>query len=242
MPNPTLMRRVTGNTYPNIAAQFRASSAQLASIADTASLSGGAGLDMSWVAWVNFDLLGTSRNIFSKYVSTQREYLMWYQSPVGFRMEVSAAGVSASAAATATNFGVPAVGAWNFVAAVYNGTTLAISVNAGTANSGAYSSDIFNGTGRFALGSTDGTLSHMDGRLDCVGVFCSARGAGGALSTDDIAALYRNGVGSAYRDVPGNIKPYVVGWWDLDGNLNDASGNGNHLADTNGITYGSGKR
>ncbi len=244
MPNPIRRRRLGGSfSYPNRAAQLTAASTQFATLADNASLSGGATLDMSWVAWVNFDSFGTSRNIMSKYASAGvREYLLWFNNAVTqFQVTISADGTATKSIAAST-FGTPSTGTWYFVVARYDGTNLAINVNAGTQNTTAHTTDVFDAGSRFTIGSTDGSISLMNGRDDCLGIFKSARGAGGALSTADITTLYNNGVGMAWRDLPTALKSVCVAYWNLDGDLTDASGNGNNLVDNGGITYGIGKR
>ena len=52
-----------------------------------------------------------------------------------------------------------------------------------------------------------------------------------ALSSNDIKALYQEGIGGS----PINIQS-LVGWWPLNGNSNDYSGNGNNGVPT-GVTY-----
>ncbi len=52
-----------------------------------------------------------------------------------------------------------------------------------------------------------------------------------ALSSNDVQALYQEGIGGA----PINVQS-LVGWWPLNGNANDYSGNGNNGV-PNGITY-----
>ena len=51
------------------------------------------------------------------------------------------------------------------------------------------------------------------------------------VSTNDIKALYQEGIGRA----PIKIQN-PVGWWPLNGNANDYSGNGNNGV-PNGVTY-----
>ena len=49
-----------------------------------------------------------------------------------------------------------------------------------------------------------------------------------SLSNNDVNALYQEGIGGAPIDLQN-----LVGWWPLDGNANDYSGNGNNGAATN---------
>jgi len=51
-----------------------------------------------------------------------------------------------------------------------------------------------------------------------------------SLSANDIQALYLEGIGGAPIDLQN-----LVGWWPLNGNANDYSGNGNNGAPTNVI-------
>ena len=52
-----------------------------------------------------------------------------------------------------------------------------------------------------------------------------------SLSENDLTALYLEGIGGAPIDVHN-----IVGWWPLNGNANDYSGNGNSGTAT-GVTY-----
>ncbi|MGC8648572.1 MAG: hypothetical protein ACP5SJ_03745, partial [Candidatus Micrarchaeia archaeon] len=51
-----------------------------------------------------------------------------------------------------------------------------------------------------------------------------------SLPTSEIQALYQEGIGGAPIDLQN-----LVGWWPLNGNANDYSGNGNNGAPTNVI-------
>jgi hypothetical protein len=62
-----------------------------------------------------------------------------------------------------------------------------------------------------------GTCDIMNGSIADVQVYNTA------LSQNDIATLYQEGIGGAPIDTMN-----LVGWWPLDGNANDYSGNGNN--------------
>ncbi len=53
-----------------------------------------------------------------------------------------------------------------------------------------------------------------------------------SLDQNSIIALYQEGIGGAPIDLQG-----LVGWWPLDGNANDYSGNGNNGATSGGVAY-----
>ena len=66
------------------------------------------------------------------------------------------------------------------------------------------------------IGSRNDFYTHMDGYLANVQIYNTS------LSSNEITALYDEGIGGAPID-PNNI----VGWWPLNGNAQDYSGNGN---------------
>ncbi len=53
-----------------------------------------------------------------------------------------------------------------------------------------------------------------------------------SLSANEVQALYQEGIGGA----PTNLQN-LVGWWPLNGNANDYSGNGNNGVPTSGVIY-----
>ncbi len=92
-------------------------------------------------------------------------------------------------------------------------------------------------SGSFSL-NADSTFSIGNGGEGCTaapqpfkGYISNVQIYNAALSTNDIKALYQEGIGGA----PIKIQS-LVGWWPLNGNANDYSGNGNKGA-PNGITY-----
>ncbi len=70
-----------------------------------------------------------------------------------------------------------------------------------------------------------GYWQSMEGELSNVQFYNTS------LSSNDIQALYREGIGGAPIDLQN-----LVGWWPLNGNANDYSGNGNNGVPT-GVTY-----
>ena len=70
-----------------------------------------------------------------------------------------------------------------------------------------------------------GNWQSMDGELSNVQFYNTT------LSSNNIKALYDEGIGGAPIDIP-----YLIGWWPLNGNANDYSGNGNNGVPT-GVTF-----
>ncbi len=121
-----------------------------------------------------------------------------------------------------------AMSGWNFIAITYNGITEAgyvngfeeVNFNPTTIPDVQYSNVIVGGRG----------LCGVDNFY--VGYISNVQIYNTALSPNDIKALYQEGVGGA----PIKIQN-LVGWWPLNGNANDYSGNGNNGVPTSGVSY-----
>jgi hypothetical protein len=237
------MRRCSGNAYPNTAAQFVAASSQSASIADNATLSMGAEIDFSIACWVRIDSAPASDfALVAKFAAAgTREYLV-------YRGNINAIGfiVSDNGTNQKSIFSTPTVsiGTWAFILAQHDATADLIrlymdGVSAATAV--AHTTGVVDGAQPFVLGRRSVASDFLDGRLDSVGLWRSAAGAGGSLSTAQITQLYKGGVGMAYKDLDADLKTALVSWYDLDGTLNDSHGT-NHLVNNNGVSFAAGKR
>lgn len=232
MSNPIRDRRVILPWKPpGVAARFVSAGASSASIADNASLSGGAGVRQTIAAWVWLDILDARYYISKSNPAGTFEY-HFDNTGTQFRYRVSQTGAAVTASVTASSFGTPALFAWNYVVCRYDGVNISICVNAGTVNTTAYSSDIFDGANDFRLGSDAIGGSRMTGRLDRVAYWSRA------ITDAEVSSLYLTGVGKRYRDLDSGLKTGLVSWWDLDGNLFDAHGT-NHLTN-NSVLFASG--
>ncbi len=231
-------RRMPGNSYPNIAAQFVAASNQGFSLADNASLSTG-DIDFSGCAWVNSNSFGADRTFACKSAVNLTEWVCRYNSATSrYRFLSSTDGITATAFVDGNNFGAPGTGVWHFLAWTHDSVAnqISLSVNAGTADTAACATGPTDRAGSFAIGERPGISAAWDGLIDCVGFWKKV------LTTAEITLLYKGGVGMAYRDLTGSLLTSLNGYWNLDGNGLDASGNGNHLTNDNGATFGPGKR
>jgi len=118
---------------------------------------------------------------------------------------------------------------WNFFAATYNRQS-------GTVD--AY----LNGQLANSIIVTVGGNTPSTGNLFSIGWNCAGGPAGGyianvqiyntSLSANEIQALYQEGIGGAPIDLQ-----YLVGWWPLNGNANDYSGNNNNGFDVENINF-----
>lgn len=240
MPNAILNKRCAGNPYPNIGAQFVAASTQRLTIADNASLSLGADTDYTWALWVQFTTLGADRGIVSKYnngAGSTIEHLIRFVIGAG-RIDVNIGNGTTSTNVLANNFGAPTVNTWLFLVAQHDSTadTIGVSVNNGTFNTAAWANGTQDTAHTLTLGAqTSGAVSPFDGLLDSVGFWKRV------LTAAEIAALYKGGVGMAYRDLTTDMKTSLISWWNFDGTFNDSHGT-NNLTNNNGVSFTGGKR
>jgi hypothetical protein len=242
MPNPNRRRRLGQQNYPMLATRVTNAGPSSWSIADNAALSMGAGLDMTIAGWFQIAVTNAFTQLTGKWVSAggTHEYLLDTRNLSGdkARFIVSNDGTAVTSATHAT---VMTLNAWHFLVATYDGTNIKVNMDNGTAASAAFSADIFDGVQNFTVGGGGSGDTAPDGLIDCLGVWKSARGGGGALSAAQQTQLYNNGIGMAYRDLPGNLRAALVAWWDFDGNGLDALGN-SPLAPINNPSFVAGKR
>ena len=117
-----------------------------------------------------------------------------------------------------TNFSIPQ-DTWSFVAVTYNSPTLGIAYN----NKMQYYSasiDTCNSitcTSAYIGGNSNWWGDTFSGQLANVQIYNAS------LSANEVEQLYLEGIGGAPID-----PLHIVGWWPLNGNAQDYSGNGNH--------------
>jgi hypothetical protein len=125
--------------------------------------------------------------------------------------------------------GGPVTGKWYQFGASWNSSTKlqTVWVN-GAANCTRTSSGNLITNEPLYIGSGAGTWdgsAYMDGYIANIQLYNIS------LSSSEIQALYQEGIGGAPIDLQ-----HLVGWWPLNGNANDYSGNGNN-GQINGVTF-----
>lgn len=239
MPNAILNKRLTGNPYPNIAAQFINASGQRLTVTDNASLSLGADTDYTWALWVYMFSKPAPAAILSKYnngaTSTIEHLIRWVGTD---RIEAQIGNGTTSAIVTANNLGALTLGQWYFLVVQHDSVadTIGISGNNGTFNTTAWANGTQDTAHGLAIGSqTTGNVSTWDGLMDSVGFWKRV------LTAAELTALYNGGVGMAYRDLTTAMKTTLISWWNFDGTFNDSHGT-NHLTNNAGVSFAGGKR
>jgi hypothetical protein len=113
-------------------------------------------------------------------------------------------------------------GQWNFIAMVMNGKSITLYTNQQNVTVTFGSLPISTASTDLAIGSVDYFGSELNGSIANVQIYNTT------LSANEIQALYQEGIGGA------PINPqYLVGWWPLNGDTNDYSGNNNNGVPTN---------
>lgn len=169
--------------------------------ADNAALSTG-DIDFTVAAWVWMESKpATDMTIMAKHNATiaGSEYqLIWNAAGDRFLLETLRAPATATAV-TANNFGAPSTGTWYHVVGWHDSVNniTGISVNAGTANTTAFSGGCNDSTTAFTIGAGSTGVSYWDGLI------CEAGFWKKVLTSTERTSLYRGGTGLAY--------PFVVG-------------------------------
>lgn len=188
-------------------ADFESGSSERLHIADNEALSMG---DITFFlrAWVRLESKAANMVVFGKwdFNAGQREYFVQYNAGSDrFEMGVSQTGGGTDGSVVANNFGSPSTGTDYLIHAWHNHTAdnINIAVNAGTANTAAYSVGVHQGTSPFFLGCLGGTsdgseTSFMDGLIDDAVIL-----KGYILDATERTADYNGGTGVAFADWTG---------------------------------------
>ncbi len=118
-------------------------------------------------------------------------------------------------------------GVWNFVAVSWNGQNAVAYVNGAQVATTAFS-----GTLTMSL-TPAGSIGGLFGLYGLNSEISNVKIYNASLPASDIQTLYMEGIGGAPVDTN-----YLFGWWPLNGNTNDYSGNNNNGVPTS-VTYSS---
>lgn len=189
---------------------FEVADSDYFSKADNADLSTG---DIDWTiaAWVQIESKGSGddREITSKGDTDSFEFAFDFCfADDRFRLRVcSGASFANLTTVLANNFGSPSTATWYHVVCWHDSVNnvIGISVNAGTANTTAYSAGTFDSTKEFRIGGYNGFGGiHWDGLIDEVGFWKRV------LTSGERTSLYNSGSGLAYPFSSGVVIPVFM--------------------------------
>ena len=118
-------------------------------------------------------------------------------------------------------------GRWTFIAGTYDGTTLTLYVNGASVatTTGTVTSYGDSATNEWKIGYSYTGTEAFNGSIANVQIYNTS------LSASEILGLYQEGIGGA------PVRPQnILGWWPLNGNANDYSGN-NYNGQTNKVVF-----
>lgn len=150
--------------------------------------------DFTLAFFVNLNDKTTTQRLITK-INTNFEMQVAYSVGLDrYLLQASTNGTTATQTATASSYGSPTAGAWQFIIAQRNAATdmLGIQVNNGTLNEASLPSDIYDGTGIFTLG---GNSAPLGGYLDMVYYWRKI------LTATQKTWLYNSGNGRSYLEV-----------------------------------------
>ncbi len=180
--------------------------------------------------WVKVSNSGSEEGIFGKYETTgnQKSYRLTKTSGDVFLFGVSNDG-SADVTVSSTEKGE---GMWRFVACVYDGTDIKISVDGGAFATTSHATGIFDSTTDVTFGLVDGTIG-LDGAIRCA-FFYSV-----AIDSSAVTALYNSGDPLAHSELSASQLTSLVSYWEMNegssaDRLDKITASGNDLTDGTG--------
>jgi hypothetical protein len=127
---------------------------------------------------------------------------------------------------------IPAYNKWYYVVETYDGTTMKLYINGMVANSQTLSVTPVSSNG-IAIGTCLPPICGSGNNQFFTGSIADVQIYNASLSANEINELYLEGIGGA----PIRLQN-IVGWWPLNGDTKDYSGNGNNgAASSNGVAF-----
>jgi hypothetical protein len=108
----------------------------------------------------------------------------------------------------------PGTDKWNYVVATYNGFAMSIYINGALAGSQVASGNIVIDSSNITVGSLRKTGNWYSGEVSNIQIYNKS------LNSNQISQLYTEGIGG-----PPELLQNLVGWWPLNGDVVDYSGN-----------------
>ena len=149
-----------------------------------------------------------------------------YMSPSGFIINSNGENWVISGLTSSLN-------TWEFVTLTYNASTSTETfyVNGQSYGTKSANAPLINNNGDLVVGARDLLASHSQPSRVFQGDIANAQVYNASLSASEVKALYMEGIGGAPI-----VPQSVVGWWPLNGDANDYSGNNNN-GQANNVQY-----
>ena len=161
--------------------------------------------------WIRLNALGLTQTVAGKYSNDNNRYELYINTQNYFKF-LAANGVDYGLADSQY---AAAASVWYHMVGVYDGAKVRIYVNGVEKNNAALTGSMSSGSVSFTIGKTQG--SYVNGLISNVQVYNTS------LSANQIQALYLEGIGGAPM-----LLQNLAGWWPLNGNSKDYSGNNNN--------------
>ncbi len=203
---------------PEFVGQFNGQSSDVA-IPSSASLNLTTSLTIS--AWIYMNSIGSNQNIIQKWVNT---YNLVISPSNQLRLELTQTGGTPITDLFSTS--TLQAGQWYYVVGTYNSSlssnNMNLYINGVLVGSKNLNPTLNIDASPLYIGTQGGGNFYFGGAISNVQVYNAS------LSAAEVKALYMEGIGGA-PITPQN----VVGWWPLNGDANDYSGNNNNGQSTN---------
>jgi len=202
---------VCSGEMPQYVTQFNGTSSSV-SLPDVSSLNPST---LTIAGWFNINTFSPSEQTF---VGKQSQYGVYiWSNRIEFDLSFSWNGNQVGYATINPN-------TWYFVSATFDGTNQNIYLNGNLLATYNLPGTITQNTNPIGIGTNTNPSLVLNGKISNVQIYNTS------LSANDIQALYLEGIGGAPIDLQ-----HLVGWWPLNGNANDYSGNGNNGVPSNVI-------
>ncbi len=116
----------------------------------------------------------------------------------------------------------PGLNSWHFVAATYNGFAMSIYVDGSLAGASSQTGNVATNNNMLEIGVGPGSAGWFSGEVSNLQIYNAS------LNSNQILSQYIKGIGG-----PPSLLQNLVGWWPLNGDFNDYSGNGDNGAASN---------
>ncbi len=118
------------------------------------------------------------------------------------------------------------LGQWDFLVGVYDGSNIYLYQNGKLQGSTAHTGNLAASTSNLMIGGSSGNYPYFRGQISNLQIYNYS------LTANEVVALYQEGIGGAPLKLNN-----LIGWWPLNGDTKDYSGNNKNAQATTGVTF-----